>query len=83
MADSLATIRGRIGGLALAASRNPKEYTVSARDAFMRRFETQVDPERALPEPERLRRAEAARRLYFTQLALRSVKARRRKGRSA
>ena len=81
MADSLATLRGRIGGLALAASRNPKEYTVPAREAFMRRFEAQVDPEKVLPEPERLRRAEAARRLYFTRLALRSVKARRRKSR--
>jgi hypothetical protein len=43
----------------------------------MRRFERQVDPDGTLPEAERLRRAEAARKAYFTGLAFKSAKARR------
>ena len=74
--DPLASLRGRIGGLALAAQRDPKEYTAAARRHFLARFEEQVDPERKLPEAERARRTEAARRLYFTQLAYRSARAR-------
>jgi hypothetical protein len=62
--------------LALAAQRDPREYTSAARKAFMLRFEQQVDPAQELSEAERSRRSEAARRLYFAQLALRSSKAR-------
>ena len=75
--DSLRSLRGRIGGLALAAKRDPQEYTRAAREAALVRFELQVDPDHQLPPMERARRAEAARRLYFTQLAYRSAKARR------
>jgi hypothetical protein len=50
--------------------------TRPGRDAFMRRFEDQVDPERTLPPAERLRRAEQARKAHFAQLALRSSRAR-------
>jgi hypothetical protein len=77
--DPFATIRGRIGGLALAAQRDPRQYTAAARKRFLARFEDQVDPERRLPEAERERRTEAARRQYFTQLAYRSAKARKAK----
>ena len=73
----LASLRGRIGGLALAAQRDPKEYTAAARRQFLSRFEEQVDPDHTLPEGERARRAEAVRRLYFVQVAYRSAKARR------
>ena len=38
-----------------------------------------VDPEGVLPEAERIRRAEHARKAYFTRLALKSAQARRRK----
>ena len=72
-------MRGRIGGLALAAQRNPLEYTAAARRRFMERFADEVDPYRKLPEEERTRRAEAARRLYFTRLAYASAKVRKRK----
>lgn len=48
-----------------------------ARDAFMARFEDEVDPDRVLPEAERARRAVHARKAYFTKLALRSAQARR------
>lgn len=49
-------------------------------EAFAARFERQVDPNGVLPPAERARRAEAARRAYFTELALRSSQARRRAG---
>lgn len=76
---SIARIRGRMGGLALAAKRDPAEYTAPARRAFWKKFEDEVDPERKLSESERLRRADAARRLYFQRLALKSAQARQRK----
>jgi hypothetical protein len=75
--------RARIGGLALSASRDPREYTRAARAAFLRRFEEEVDPERRLPEGERARRTEAARRLYFARLGLKSAQRRRGKSRGA
>jgi len=69
--------------LALAVQRNPREYTAKARATFLQRFldEQPVD----LPPEERQRRAEAARKLHFTRLALASAKARQksRKGTTA
>jgi hypothetical protein len=45
------------------------------------KFLREVDPDNQLPEPERLRRAECARKAFYQRLALASVKARRaRKG---
>jgi hypothetical protein len=55
-----------------------REITRSARRAFLDRFEREVDPDHALSPQERARRAEQARRSYFTALALRSAQARRR-----
>jgi len=43
----------------------------------MARFIDEVDPGRVLPEADRLRRAESARKAYFASLALKSAKARR------
>jgi hypothetical protein len=40
-------------------------------------FETEVDPDGVLPKAERDRRAAAARRAYFTKLAIASAQARR------
>jgi hypothetical protein len=54
------------------------ELTAPARRAFNDRFEKQVDPEGTLAPAERQRRAEAAKKAYFTGLALRSAQARRR-----
>jgi hypothetical protein len=61
------------------AKYDPVEGTAKARDAFLLRFVDQVDPDRELPDSERLRRAESARKAYFTRLALKSAQARRRK----
>jgi hypothetical protein len=73
------TIRARIGALALHARHDARETTQSARTEFLSRFEREVDPERVLPEAERQKRAEYAKRAYFTRLALKSAKARRKR----
>ena len=75
--------RGRIGAYRLHATHSPKETTKAAREAFMARFEREVDPEGVLPPKERARRAEAARKAYFAQLAHKSAKARRRRPQKA
>jgi hypothetical protein len=61
-----------------ACTADRTERTRPAREAFLRRFEDQVDPQRRLPEAERLRRAEQARKAHFVQLAFRSSRARQR-----
>ena len=69
-------LRAKMGGLALAAKADPRIYTAPARAAALARFEREVDPQGVLPLEERARRAEAARKLHFTGLALASAKAR-------
>jgi hypothetical protein len=69
-------LRGRLGAYTQHALYDPKETTVAARVAFNLRFLDEVDPERRLPEAERLRRAEAAKSRYYTALAYRSSRAR-------
>ncbi len=59
---------------------DPAARTAAARKAFADRFERQVDPDGVLPVADRRRRAEAAKRAYYTSLALKSAKARRRRG---
>jgi hypothetical protein len=65
------SLRARLAAFTLHSLRDPRETTAAARSAFLARFESQVDPDRLLPEAERLRRAEMAKRAYFTRLALR------------
>ena len=71
-------MRSRMAAYRLPATHDPRVTTRKARAAFASRFERQVDPDGLLPEAERAQRAEAARRAYFTGLALRSSQARRR-----
>ena len=50
--------RGRIGAYRLHATHSPKETTKAAREAFMARFEREVDPEPGRnPSPRRARPA--------------------------
>lgn len=56
---------------------DPASATAPARQAFLDRFEREVDPEAELSQPERARRAEHARKAYFTNLALKSAQSRR------
>jgi hypothetical protein len=51
--------------------------TWPARQAFLKRFEREVDPDGTLPPDERHRRAEHAKRAYMLRLAKRAVIARR------
>ena len=71
-----AALRGKIGAFVLHARHDPRETTAKARRAFLERFEREVDPDGTLPEPERLRRAESARKAHFARLAPRSAQSR-------
>ncbi len=71
--------RGRLGAFAQHAAYDTRETTLAARRAFAQRFEREVDPDGVLPEAERMRRAEAAKRAHFQRMALRSAQARRKK----
>lgn len=57
---------------------NKKKRTQPARDAFLARFEREVDPDGVLPPDERRERAEQAKRAYMLRLAKRSAQARKR-----
>src|SRR4029450_593623 len=73
------SLRARIAAYALHAQRDPRETTANGRAAFLARFDREVDPRGLLEPEERRRRAEQARRAYFTRLALAPAKARRAK----
>ncbi|HWH36016.1 MAG TPA: hypothetical protein VNT56_11950 [Acidimicrobiales bacterium] len=71
------TLRARLAAHTLHSKVDSAAHTAPARQAFLDRFEREVDPEGVLPEAERIRRAGHARKAYFTRLALASAKARR------
>ena len=81
--ETLSKLRARIGGLALSAKRDSRAYTAAARARFLSKFDEQVDPDGTLPPAERQRRAEAAKKLYFSRMALQSAKVRQRRRRVA
>lgn len=71
-------LRARIAvNTSWANTSNPSARTEPGRRSFLARFEDEVDPNRELPETERVRRAEFARRAYFQRLAFKSAQARR------
>lgn len=70
-------MRSRIAAYRMHARNDSKLTTAAARAAFMERFENEVDPERVLPEAERQRRAEQAKKAYFAALAFKSSRARK------
>jgi len=73
-------LRARLAAYASHANcADPQERTARAREAFNQRFEDEVDPDRILDPADRARRAEHARRAYFTRLALKASRARQRK----
>lgn len=76
-------LAGRLGALHQHARHDGRVTTAPGRAAFLSRFEAEVDPDGDLPAEERGRRAAFARRAYFTGLALRSARARRRATSSA
>ncbi len=58
---------------------DPSAHTRPARDAFLAKFEHEVDPEGVLKPEERKRRAEHARKAHFKRLSLLAAQARRRR----
>ncbi len=76
------SLRARIGAHAVHSKYDSRELTAPARSkspSSIAYFERMVDPKRELPELERRRRAEHARKAYFARLALASAQARRRR----
>ena len=72
------SMRGKLAAHSLHSRiADPSAHTAPARQAFLDRFEREVDPDGVLPPEQRARRAEHARKAYFTRLALASAKARR------
>ena len=71
------SLRARAAAYRLHSLYDSRELTANARAAFADRFARQVDPDGVLSEAERQRRAECARKAYFTDLAAKSAKARR------
>ena len=60
-----------------ANTQNRTARTAPAREAFLTKFEDQVDPRRELTPEERAKRATNARKAHFTRLALKSAQSRR------
>lgn len=73
----------RAAAFARWSREDPRPTALRANAGLMRRFLDEVDPDRVLPEDERLRRAECAKRAHFTRLALASSKARARRRETA
>ena len=69
------SLRARIAAFSLHAGGGTN--TAPARAKFLDRFLREVDPDGVLTEPERQRRAEFAKRAYFSRLALKAAKKRR------
>jgi len=74
------SLQARLGAHSLHAKHDSRTLTAPGRKAFLERFLDEVDPDRTLPEPERLRRAGHARKAHFTRMAMQSAKARRKAG---
>jgi hypothetical protein len=62
-----------------ANTADPAARTAPARQAFRARFERAVDPNGTMNPSELARRAESARKAYYTRLALQSARSRRRR----
>jgi hypothetical protein len=72
-------LTGRLGAYVLHSKYDSRELLKPARAAFESKFEREVDPDGMLDAAERARRAEMARKAYFTRLALASAQARRKR----
>ena len=70
-------MRSRMAAYLMHARHDARQTTAASHAAFMARFLREVDPEHKLPEPERQRRATAAKTAYFTRLAYLSSRKRR------
>lgn len=64
------SLQARAAAYAKHAKYGTEGSTAAATAVFMKKFEDAVDPDRVLPEEERLRRAAMARKAHFTNLSL-------------
>lgn len=80
MDPTLRAMHARIAAYSKWATTDPVEGTAAARAASMGRFERQVDPDGVLTPSERARRAEAAKKAFYTRMAYLSAKARSKGG---
>jgi hypothetical protein len=71
------SLRARIAANTRWSREDPAATAARGQAGLLAKFVDQVDPDRVLPEDERLRRAEAARRAHMQRLAFLSSKARR------
>ncbi len=71
------SLRARAAAYRLHSVYDSRQLTANARAAFQDRFTRQVDPDGILPEAERQRRAESARKAYYAALAAKSARGRR------
>jgi hypothetical protein len=74
------TLRGRLAAHAAHAKHGGTAMTTAARKAgpgHLEYYFDDVDPDRSLPEPERVKRAEQAKKAYYARLSFLSAKARR------
>lgn len=71
------THRARLAAHALHAKGGTN--TGPAREAFLSKFEREVDPDGILEPAERAKRAEHARKAFYARLALKSAQARRKR----
>jgi hypothetical protein len=69
-------LRAQIAANSRWSKENSAANAARGQAGLVARFEREVDPECALPLPERARRADAAYRAHFQRLALRSAKSR-------
>lgn len=74
------SLRARAAAHSMHSKHDSRATSQPARDAFMARFEREVDPTRSLSVEERRRRAEHAKKAHFSRLALKSAKARSKGG---
>lgn len=68
--------RARLAATSRWAGSDGSQGTQAARDAFLSRFDREVDPTGQLDPRERARRAEAAKRAHFQRLAFQRHRAR-------
>lgn len=70
------SLRASIGAHSLHSKYDANELTKPGRAAQWQKYLDEVDPDRVLPEAERVKRAEHARAAHMRKLALRSAKVR-------
>lgn len=75
--NTTSSLQARYAAQMRWANEDPTKQGEIARAGLLAKFEREVDPEGILDPAERARRAESARKAFYTRLALKSAQARR------